>query len=154
MLVELYSHPTFPNLMSSGPDVRWFNWGMGDIQGKSNGKLFNASLNQFLDSLPEPLRNINYDPSFSRYLVPPNLHYGISPWYKSMLFMLTSNTGIYEKETGEQVQMAKGRYYLIDLSVRFRFYDAAPVEYLGVKFKTPFSDVYKICTLLGYFNKQ
>lgn len=152
MLIELTTHPTFPALDSNSADIRWFRWGMGEIKGKSNGKLFGDSLNLFLNSLPEELRALNYDPSFSRYLPPENLHYGISPWYSSMLFCLQSDKGTYELPSGEQVQMEKGRYYIIDLSVRFRFFSDMPVEYLGVKFKTSFSEIKKICTELGYFS--
>ncbi len=123
---------------------------MGEIQGKSNGKLFNQSLNDFLSTLPEELRVLNYDPSFSRYLPPENLHYGISPWYDSMMFMLLSDRGTYELPTGEQIQMEKGRYYIIDLTVRYRFFSDIPVEYLGVKFKTPFAKIQEICKQLGY----
>ena len=152
MLIELHSHPTFPTLVPNSPDCKWFNWGMGAIQGKSNGKLFGNSLDAFLNSLPNPLKEISYDPSFSKYLPPPNLHYGVSPWYQSMMFQLRSEKGTYELPDGFQIEMKKGRYYIIDLNVRYRFYSDIPVEYLGVKFKTPFDKVYAICKELGYCN--
>ena len=152
MIIQLITHPTFPNLESRHPDVRWFNWAMGPIQGKSNGHLAGEYLRLFVEQLPVELRAINYDPSFSRYAVPNNVHYAISPWYQSMLFKLESRGGRYEKENGDVVQLQQGHYYLVDLTERFRFIDIEPVEYLGVKFKTSYSEVLAICSGLGYFS--
>lgn len=150
MIIQLISHPTFPILESRHPNVRWFNWAMGPIQGKSNGVLSGAHLRLFLEQLPEELRTINYDPSFSRYLVPDNVHYAISPWYQSMLFKLESASGRYERKNGDVVELQQGHYYLVDLTDRFRFIDEVPIEYLGVKFKTSYDDVATICRKLGY----
>lgn len=152
MIIHLISHPEFPILTNCHPDVRWFNWAMGPIQGKSNGHLAGGHLRLFLDQLPPELRAINYDPSFSRYLVPSNVHYAISPWYQSMLFKLESKGGRYERANGDVVELEQGHYYLVDLTDHFRFIDVEPVEYLGVKFKTSYSEVLDICADLGYFS--
>lgn len=125
---------------------------MGPIQGKSNGLLTGQYLRLFLEQLPQELRTINCDPSFSRYLVPNNVHYAISPWYQSMLFKLESKGGVYERANGDTVQLEQGCYYLVDLTDRFRFIDIEPIEYLGVKFKTSYNDIAEICTTLGYIN--
>ena len=154
MIIQLTAHPNFPVLSSRHPDVQWFNWAIGPIQGKSNGHLAGEHLRLFLEQLPEELRAINYDPSFSRYLVPNNVHYAISPWYQSMLFKLESKGGRYERANGDVVQLQQGHYYLVDLTDRFRFIDSEPVEYLGVKFKTSYNDVMAICKTLGYITSE
>lgn len=150
MLIKLTSHPIFPQLNSTGPCVRWFDWKVGGVIGKSNGRIFGDDEKLILNTLPAELKSIAIDPSFSKYLPPPNIHYGISPWYGSMLFRLESATAIYEHHTGSQVHMKKGDYYLIDLKDTFRVYDSITVEYLGIKFKNSFADTLQICKTLGY----
>jgi hypothetical protein len=152
MLVKLNHYPEFPQLNSSSPFVKWFDWKVGGVIGKSNGRIFGPDERSIVSALPREIADQAIDPSFSRYLPPPNVHYGISPWYGSMLFRLESPTGIYEHCTGQQVHMKKGEYYLIDLKDTFRVYDTIAVEYLGIKFKKTFNEMYAICEELGYFS--